>query len=87
MAKVSVPRILVVLFLPADAQKWLTHSEDELVLRKCAYWQSLRRAPATGNSSGVTVYLPKVQRFTPEALTEIASRLSRCDYPCYPSAV
>lgn len=84
---VDVARILVVLFLPADAQEWLNHSEDELALRKCAYWQSLRGAPATGNGSGATVYLPKVQMFTPQALTEIATRLSRRDFPLYPAAV
>ncbi len=81
---VDVARILVVLFLPTDAQDWLKHSEDELALRKCAYWQSLRGAPATINSSGTTVYLPKVQKFTPQALTEIAARLSRHDFPLYP---
>ncbi|TAJ78856.1 MAG: DUF4365 domain-containing protein [Gallionellaceae bacterium] len=42
---VNAARILVVLFLPADAQNWLSHSEEELALRKCAYWQSLRGAP------------------------------------------
>jgi hypothetical protein len=65
----------------------LNHSEDELALRKCAYWQSLRGAPTTGNGSGATVYLPKVQMFTPQALTEIATRLSRRDFPLYPAAV
>ena len=84
---VDVARILVVLFLPTDAQEWLNHSVDELALRKCAYWQSLRGAPATGNGSGATVYLPKVQMFTPQALTEIATRLSRRDFPHYPAAV
>jgi Domain of unknown function (DUF4365) len=84
---VDVARILVVLFLPADAQNWLNHSEDELALRKCAYWQSLRRAPATNNGSGVTIYLPKVQMFSPQALSEIATRLSRRDFPLYPVTV
>lgn len=84
---VDVARILVVLFLPSDAQEWLNHSEDELALRKCAYWQSLRGAPATGNGSGATVYLPKAQMFTPQALTAIVAQLSRRDFPLYPAAV
>lgn len=83
---VDVARILVVLFLPTDAQEWLSHSEDELALRKCAFWQSLRGAPATANGSGATIYLPKLQKFTPEGLTEIATRLSRRDFPLYPVA-
>ena len=84
-ATVDAARILVVLFLPADAQEWLNHSEGELALRKCAYWQSLRGAPATTNGSGATVYLPKVQMFTPQGLTDLATRLSRRDFPLYPT--
>lgn len=82
---VNAARILVVLFLPPNAQEWLNHSADELALRKCAYWQSLREAPATTNGSGATVYLPKVQMFTPQALTDLAARLSRLDFPLYPA--
>ena len=82
---VEAARILVVLFLPADAQEWLNHSEDQLALRKCAFWQSLRRAPATTNGSGATVYLPKAQMFTPQSLIDLAARLSRRDFPLYPA--
>lgn len=81
---IDAARILVVLFLPVDAQDWLSHSEDKLALRKCAYWQSLRGAPTTTNSSGETVYLPKSQMFNPQALTDLAARLSRRDFPLYP---
>ena len=82
---VDAARILVVLFLPVDAQDWLNQSPDELALRKCAYWQSLRGAPDTTNASGATVYLPKLQMFTPEGLTRLAARLSRRDFPVYPA--
>jgi hypothetical protein len=82
---VDIARILVVLFLPANADEWLNHSEDELALRQCAYWQSLRGAPTTNNSSGATVYLPKAQMFTPQGLTELAAALSRREFPRYPS--
>lgn len=82
---VDAARILVVLFLPADAREWLSHTADELALRKCAYWQSLRGAPVTANGSGATVYLPKAQMFTPQSLTDLAVRLSRRDFPLYPA--
>ena len=80
---IDVCRILVVLFLPADVEERLDHSVDQLILRRCAYWQSLRCAPATTNSSGATIKLPKAQMFSPEALTELAARLSRRDFPRY----
>lgn len=82
---VSTPRILVVLFLPPDPTEWIGQSEDELVLRKCAYWQSLRGAPATTNKTGETVYLPKTQMFTPDGITALAARLSLPDFPTYPA--
>jgi hypothetical protein len=84
-ATVSVARILVVLFLPADAQDWLGHSADQLVLRRCAYWQSLRGAPDITTSSGTTVKLPKTQVFSPDGLAQLAVRLSRRDIPQYPA--
>lgn len=82
---VSNARILVVLFLPADAQEWLNHSPDQLVLRRCAYWQSLRCAPTTANGSGVTVRLPKDQMFNPQALKDLATQLSHSTFPLYPA--
>jgi len=80
-ATVSVPRLLVVLFLPSNADKWLSHSEDELILRRCAYWVSLRGAPPTDNDTGVTVKIPKAQTLTPDDLAALAARLSRRDIP------
>ncbi|MBW0001263.1 MAG: DUF4365 domain-containing protein [Verrucomicrobia bacterium] len=62
-ATVDVARILVVLFLPPDAAEWISHTEDELALRRCGYWVSLRGAAATSNRSGATVYIPKAQAF------------------------
>lgn len=82
-ATVDVARILVVLFLPTDAAEWLAQSEDELALRRCGYWVSLRGAPSTPNSSGATVNLPKVQVFSPAALKALAARLSRRDFPMH----
>lgn len=72
----GTPRLLVVLFLPQQNTDWLYHSADQLVLKRCAYWVSLRNAPATTNSSAVTVYLPKTQVFSPDELRSLAARFS-----------
>lgn len=40
----AVPRLLVVMFLPDSPDEWLKISSEELILRKCAYWVSLRGA-------------------------------------------
>jgi len=74
---VNPPRILVVLFLPSDSSEWLKWSEEELAVRKCAWWVSLRGAPPTDNQSGLTVYLPEEQYFHADNLRAIMTRLSQ----------
>lgn len=74
---VAVHRILIVMFLPSDQNEWVNISENELTLKKCAYWVSLRGASTSSNGSGETVYLPKTQIFNPENLLDICSKLSR----------
>lgn len=80
---VSVPRILVVMFLPDDAANWLTISPNELILKKCAYWTSLRGAAESTNETGETVYLPKAQILDTNNLTDIFTRLSRNEILTY----
>lgn len=74
--KIVPSRILVVLFLPKDQEDWLNWSEDELSLRKCAWWVSLRGAEVSTNTNGLSVYLPQDQFFNPEGLRKIMTRLS-----------
>ena len=80
----AVPRIIVVLFLPANAESWLEHSVERLALCRCAYWESLRGAQAITTDS-TNVKLPKNQMFSPQSLKQIAERLSRRDFPTYPA--
>lgn len=74
---VSIPRILVVLFLPAEMADWLSHTTEQLALRQCSYWVCLRSAGPASNPSGATVKIPNGQVFSPDALTDLATRLSR----------
>jgi hypothetical protein len=74
---IAVPRILIVMFLPELHADWLAISEEQLLLKKCAYWVSLRNAPATSNTTSQTIYIPQAQIFNVQNLTEIFSRLSR----------
>lgn len=83
---IATPRILVVLFLPRDAQEWLRHSDAELAVRKCAYWVSLRNAPDTTNTSAVTILIPKDQVFSPDSLQDLMARIARRDVPCWEAA-
>jgi hypothetical protein len=80
---VDILRILVVLFLPTNAEEWLIHSHEKMELQKCAYWTSLRGAPETDNKSGKTVKLPKSQSFNVHSILQLVERLSKRDFPTY----
>lgn len=79
----ATPRLLVVLFLPPDRLDWLLHNEEQLVMKRCAYWVSLFDAPDTENKTGVTVYIPKNQIFNSDGLLEIMARVSRFEHLRY----
>jgi hypothetical protein len=70
-------RILVVFFMPELSHEWIQHTNDILSLKKCAYWVSLKGAPATQNATSVTIYLPQAQPFSPDGVTGLLTRLSR----------
>lgn len=75
------PRILVVVTVPRDQTNWLTQTENELILRHCAYWTSLVGEPESSNQTAQTIYLPRRQVFSPEALRGIMERLDRGERP------
>ena len=73
----QTPRVLVVLTLPQDEAEWLTVTDEELVLRRCAYWVSLSNLPETDNRTSVTVSLPAHQRFDVAALRDLMEQSRR----------
>ena len=64
----QTPRLLVVLALPTERGDWMTITEQELVLRRCAFWLSLAGYEEKPNRSSVTVQIPPVNRFDVEGL-------------------
>ena len=79
----AVPRIMVVMYLPEAQAEWLNVSDEKLLMKKCAYWVSLRGAGASSNTSGKTVYIPQIQIFNEENLETIFSTLSRREHLNY----
>jgi hypothetical protein len=72
-----VPKILVVVLVPRNESEWLTQSEDELILRRCAYWTSLRGRDETKNLGKVTIRLPRSNLFSVEGLRDLMKRAAR----------
>ena len=71
-----VPRILIVVVVPDDLSQWIEQSEEELCLRYCAYWTSLRGMLETKNTSNVTIEISRSNLFTVEVLQDIIERIS-----------
>lgn len=66
--KVQSLRLLVVLDLPKKKQRWMTITQDELILRHRAYWLNLQGYEETANQSSVTVRIPEENLFNVESL-------------------
>lgn len=75
-ATYQVPRILVVVRVPADAGEWISHAEEQLVLRRCGYWLSLRGAAPTANASTIRVQIPRTNLLDPPALSSLMRRVA-----------
>ena len=71
----DVPRILILFIMPSDDAQWLVQNEDELCLRKCAYWVSLMAMTRSPNSSTVRVYVPVANVFDQDGLRNIFRQL------------
>ena len=78
---VLVPRILIVVTVPDNLGDWLNHSEQELAMRRCGYWLSLRGEPATTNTTSVTVQLARANQFTVAELGGLMQRIGNGQHP------
>lgn len=67
----QTPRLLVVLDLPKDDQRWMEVTGEELVLRRRAYWMSLKGKEETSNTSTVSVRIPATNLFNVESLRRL----------------
>ena len=75
MAPASSPRVLVVLILPSDDKRWIEHSVQRLLIRRCAYWLKMTGLP-TSSKAFKTVRLPKTNVFSPDALLAMMTTIS-----------
>jgi hypothetical protein len=75
------PRILVVLALPSAEADWCSQTEETLVLRRCAYWLSLRGRRRTRRRKTVRILIPRVNVFSVETLRGLVASLKGGDNP------
>lgn len=54
----QTPRLLVILDMPSDDERWMKIKKNKLILRHRAYWLSLRGCNPTRNRYSITVKIP-----------------------------
>jgi hypothetical protein len=74
---VGCPRIVVLLVMPKEELAWTEQNEDHLLLRKCAYWMSLKGKPATTNTTTIRVAIPRTNLFSVDALTQLMDKVRK----------
>lgn len=67
----DAPTYLVIFQMPANEEEWVHCSPEQLILRRCLRWVSLRGAEETAQGT-ITVYLPESHVLTPDALRKLA---------------
>lgn len=60
---------LLLFVMPQDEALWLSQAPEQLCLRHCVYWASLRALPPTTATSSIRVKIPRTNIFSVEALT------------------
>jgi len=79
-----IAKVLVVLVLPPDVARWITHGPEELILRRCAWWKRMTGEapiPAAHTEDHVTVHLPAARYFSPAALRQTMERVGQGAMP------
>lgn len=77
-----VPRVLIVLLMPVEPERWLSQTSDALSLRHCLYWHCIEGEPDKPNTNNVTVVLPEAQKFDKAQLHSLMGKVERGEPLC-----
>lgn len=69
------PIILIVYSMPEQKDEWLNIDGEKTVLKKCAWWCSLRGRDDTDNEYKIRIKIPESQVLTPQTLKELIDRV------------
>lgn len=73
----QTPRILVLVVVPPSQEDWVVATAEDLRLRRCGYWTSLRGRGPTDNAEKKRIFLSREALFHVAPLRNIMQRL--CD--------
>lgn len=73
--QIGTPRILIVYSMPKDNKSWVKVNTEETLLRKCAWWCSLKGLPNVNNKEKIVIDIPLAQQLTPETLIMLMNKV------------
>lgn len=73
----TTPIILCLLILPEDKNEWVTQTANDLTLRYCMYWLSLKGNVPTQNTKTCNVTIPKSQIITVRSLSDLLNSIAK----------
>ena len=76
-AKVGTPRILILYDMPRDRNEWVSIDTNSIVLKKCAWWCSLKGLPQVNNHSKIRIKIPDNQLLTSAALNCLMDKVKK----------
>lgn len=73
----DVPIFLIVLLVPKDTNNWVKITQQESIIKKCAYYISLKGFPKSNNANTVRIKIPIVNLVTPPSLNGIITDIAK----------
>lgn len=70
----AIPTILILLCLPKNRDEWIENNEDNLLLRKCCYWDKLN-GELTEHKQSVRINILRTQQLTTQSLLDLLEKV------------
>ena len=72
----TTPIILCLLVLPENKEDWVTQTTDDLVMKRCMYWVSLKGMPECENKTKCAIKIPKTNLVTSDSLNDLLIQIA-----------
>ncbi len=69
--KYLTKQILILFVLPENEEEWLTLTEDQLIIKKCAYWYYPEENERSSNDEKIRIKIPKSNLVKEDFFTNI----------------
>ena len=62
--------------MPKDPSEWVNQTPNDLILKRCMYWVSLKGRSPSSNTTTVTLDIPKKNIMSVETLNQMIQKIA-----------